>query len=164
MAFTFTFKERSVDRKLVGSREVEAHVRVPMSTLPPPPRPHASAGGADPLSEQLLLRDSPSPGKPSALVSEVTVPPPALPSSPDQGLYSQLLQEAQAAEDARPELREVVHAQVSEREKWANEQTGGGPRPPGPVRCSPGLLPPASLPPVGWAMMRAKEEADPQQA
>lgn len=91
-----------------------------------PPQPHASAGGADPLSEQLLLRDSSSPGKPSTLVSEVTVPPPALPSSPDQGLYSQLLQEAQAAEDARPELREVVHAQVSAREKWANEQTGVG--------------------------------------
>ena len=33
---TLTFKERrNVDSKLVSFREVEAHVRVPMSTLPP---------------------------------------------------------------------------------------------------------------------------------
>lgn len=48
---------------------------------------------------------------------------PTAPPTPDQGLYSQLLQEAQVAEDARPEFREVVHAQVSARQKQADEQT-----------------------------------------
>ena len=81
---TLTFKERrNVDSKLVSFREVEAHVQVPMSTLPPlSPMPRQVALT---LSQNGSFCQTPAPPrKPSALVSEVIVPPPALPASPSQ--------------------------------------------------------------------------------
>ena len=123
---TLTFKERrNVDSKLVSFREVEAHVRVPMSTLPPlSPTPRQVALT---LSQNGSFCQTPAPrGSPVPWCQRSQYPlqpfPPA-PPTPHQGLYSQLLQEAQVVEDARPELREAVHAQVSARQKQAHEQT-----------------------------------------
>ena len=86
-----------------------------------PPRAHTWAGGADPTQ-----KSSPRPfplappiplGTPSSLCQRSQCPPPA--PAPHPPIYSQLLQEAQVEEEARPELREVVHAQVSAGEKGA---------------------------------------------